>query len=147
MTALALSGCVVAEPLPVCDMAAINQQRMVAAAPSATPEGISPLKEMPLNSVSITDSAIINKVYVRSISARRTPAGTVEVWSQVQNCTDFPLHAEARTQFYDGSQYPSEPVSAWKRIYLDPRTSNTYREFSTGTKSVNFYMVEMREGR
>lgn len=147
VTALAFSACQVQEPTPVCDMAVISKQRAVVAAPSLVPDGDSPVKEMPLNSVSITDSAIINKIYVRSINSRRTPTGTVEVWSQILNCTDYALHAEARTQFYDSSQAPSEPVSAWRRIVLDPRTSNTYRESSIGTKTVGYYMVELREGR
>jgi hypothetical protein len=140
----ALSGCV-QEPAPICNMGAIAQQRQLAAAPSRVPGGESPLLEMPLNSVNITDFSIINKVYVRTVNARRTPTGTVEVYAQVINCTDFPLNAEARIQFYDPGQAPSEPVSAWKRFALPARTSNTYSEKSIGTQSAAFYMVELRE--
>lgn len=139
-----LSGCA-QEPAPICNMSAIASQRQLAAAPSRVPGGESPLLEMPLNSVNITDFAIINKVYVRTVNARRTPTGTVQVYSQVINCTDFPLNAEARVQFYDAGQAPSEPVSAWKRFALPPRTSNTFSESSIGTQNVAFYMVELRE--
>ena len=139
-----VAGCA-QEPAPICDMNAIAGQRQLAAAPSAIPGGATPLLEMPLNSVNVTDAAIINKIYVRAVNARRTPTGTVEVHSQVVNCTDFALNAEARTQFYDSAQAPSEPVSAWKRFQLPPRTSNTYRETSIGREGAAFYMVELRE--
>ena len=139
-----LAGCA-QEPAPICNMNAIAAQRQLAAAPSQVPGGASPLLEMPLNSVNITDFAIINKVYVRTVNARRTQTGTVEVYSQIINCTDFPLNAEARTQFYDAGQAPSEPVSAWRRFALPPRSSNTYRETSIGTERAAFYMVELRE--
>ncbi|MEO5373316.1 MAG: hypothetical protein H7840_03435 [Alphaproteobacteria bacterium] len=140
-------GCTSMEPAPVCDMTAIERQRQLVAAPSVIPGESSPVIEMPLNSVSITDFTITNKVYVRSINARRTATGTVELWSQIINCTDYPLRAELRTQFYDKSQAPAEPVSAWKRIFLDPRSSSTYRESSLGSDTARYYMVEMREGR
>lgn len=143
---LSVSACQQMEPASICDMSAIASQRTLVSVPAAIPGGDSPLQEMPLNSVSITDHKIINKVYVRSVNARRTPSGTVELYAQVINCTDHPLQAEARTQFYDAGQAPAEPVSAWKRLYLPPRTSNTYRELSLGTTNIHAYMVEMREG-
>lgn len=142
-----LLGACHTEPLPVCNMSAIKDQRQVAAAPSALPGQPSPVLEMPLNSVSITDHNIIQKVYVRAVNARRTPTGTAEVYAQILNCTDHPLQAEARVQFYDTAQAPTEPVSAWRRLYLPPRTSNTYRESSLGADAVRYYMVEMREGQ
>jgi hypothetical protein len=141
---LLLAGCT-QEPAPICNMAGIAGQRQLVAVPSALPDQPSPLLEMPLNSVNVSDFAIINKVYVRTVNARRTPTGTVEVFSQIINCTDYPLNAEGRTQFYDTAQAPSEPVSAWKRFNLPPRTSNTYRESSIGAKAVQYYMIELRE--
>lgn len=144
----ALAGCAqVQEPAPVCNMAGINAQRQLVALPAAAPGEASPLVEMPLNSVSITDFNVINKLYVRSVGAQRNPTGTVKIYSQIINCTDYPLNIEARTQFYDQGQAPSEPVSGWKRLNLAPRTSNTYGENSIGTKNVQFYMVELRETR
>lgn len=142
---LILSSSCTQEPAPICNMSAIASQRQLVAAPSAVPGEPSPLLEMPLNSVSITDYAIINKIFVRATNARRTATGTVEVYSQIVNCTDYPLQAEVRTQFYDAAQMPSEPVSAWKRFALPPRTSNTYQESSIGTKAAAYYMIELRE--
>ncbi|MBF0325613.1 hypothetical protein [Magnetospirillum moscoviense] len=144
----ALAGCAqVQEPAPICSMAGISAQRQLVALPAATPFDPSPLLEMPLNSVSITDFNVINKLFVRTVSAQRTPTGTVKVISQIINCTDYPLNIEGRTQFYDQAQAPSEPVSAWKRLNLAARTSNTYSESSIGTKNVQYYMVEVRETR
>lgn len=144
----ALAGCAqVQEPAPMCNMAGIAAQRQLVALPAAAPGEPSPLLEMPLNSVSITDYTVINKLFVRNVVAQRTPAGTVKVVSQIVNCTDYPLNVEARTQFYDQAQTPSEPVSAWKRLNLAPRTLNTYSENSLGTRTVQFYMVELKETR
>ncbi|MBX9633970.1 MAG: hypothetical protein K2X44_03225 [Magnetospirillum sp.] len=144
----ALAGCTqVQEPAPVCNMAGIAAQRQLVALPAAAPGEPSPLMEMPLNSVSITDFTVINKLYVRQVTAQRTQTGTVRVISQIINCTDYPLNVEARTQFYDQGQAPSEQVSAWKRLNLAPRTSNTYSESSLGAKNVQYYMVEMKETR
>jgi hypothetical protein len=147
-TAVALAGCAqVQEPGSVCNMSGIAAQRQLVALPAAAPGEASPLMEMPLNSVSITDFTVINKLYVRQVTAQRTQTGTVRVISQIINCTDYPLNVEARTQFYDPGQAPAEPVSAWKRLNLAPRTSNTYSESSMGTKNVQFYMVELKETR
>lgn len=144
----ALAGCAqVQEPAPICNMAGINAQRQLVALPAAAPGEPSPLLEMPLNSVSITDFNVINKLFVRSVGAQRNPTGTVKVHSQIVNCTDYPLNVEARIQFYDQGQAPSEPVSAWKRLSFAPRTSNTYSENSIGAKNVQYYMVELRETR
>lgn len=140
-----LGGCAPMEPAPFCDMSRVASQRDLVAGPAMVQGETSPLKEMPMNSVNITDPAILSKLYIRAINARRTPGGTVEVVAQVVNCTDFPLNAEARTQFFDNTQAPSEPVSAWQRIHLPPRTSNRYRELSIGDKNVDGYMIEMRE--
>lgn len=144
----ALAGCSqVQEPAPMCNMSGIAAQRTLVALPAAAPGEASPLLEMPLNSVSITDYTVINKLFVRNVVAQRTPTGTVKVVSQIVNCTDFPLNLEARTQFYDQSQVPSEQASAWKRFPAPPRSLSTYSESSLGTKNVQFYMVELRETR
>lgn len=144
---LLLGGCASLEPAPVCDMGRVASQRELVAGPATVDGSSSGLKEMPMNSVSINDPNIIRKLMVRSIAARRTATGTVEVVAQVVNCTDFPLSAEARTQFYGTDQAPVEPVSAWHRLQLGPHSTNSYRELSLGTKDVDGYMIEMREGQ
>lgn len=144
---LLLGGCASLDPAPHCDMARVASQRDLVAGPAMVEGEKSPLKEMPMNSVTITDPNIIRKLYVRSIAARRTETGTVEVVAQVVNCTDFAQSAEARTQFYAADGAAAEPVSAWRRLQFSPRTSTTYRELSLGDKGVDGYMIEMREGQ
>lgn len=135
------------EPAPVCNMDGIARQRQLVALPAAAPGDPSPLIEMPLNSVNTTDFNVMNKLFIRQVRAQRTATGTVAVAATVVNCTDYPLNIEARTQFLDNAQAASEPVSAWKRVHLQPRTYNTYGENSIGTSQVQHYMVELKETR
>jgi hypothetical protein len=141
------AGCVSAaiEPRPICDFNALmaHPQSPSPAVVSAAP---SPLTEMPLNSVNITDVMITNKVMVQAVNARRNPSGTLEVWTRIANCTDFPLQIEGRTHFLDQTQAPVEAESAWNRVHLAPRSYGVYRESSTRTADVHHYYVEIREG-
>src|SRR5438046_1630260 len=121
------AGCVspAIEPRPICDFNALMAQRQQPG-PAGAPMVPSPLTEMPLNSTAITDVSITNKVMVQAVNARRNPSGTLEVWTRVVNCTDFPLQIEGRTHFLDGAQVPIEEVSAWNRVHLAPRSYGVY---------------------
>ncbi len=87
------------------------------------------------------------KITVEKTGTRRTPTGTLEVWTLLKNHTNFPLQVEGRTRFFDQSQAPTEGPSPWKRIHLPPKGVGTYRTFSTQTEAVDFYYIEIREGR
>lgn len=142
-----IAGCsAVSGPTLSCNMSAIDAERQAMAVPSPDARH-SPVSEMPLNSISVTDADAANKVYARHATAKRTLTGTVEVRSEIANCTDFPLQIEARTQFLDADHMPSEPVSAWRRVYLAPRSNGSYREISTSSTDAQFYLIEIREGR
>lgn len=136
------------EPRPVCDMEAYRQafanppEGEVMVPPS--PGTISP---MPLNTVNITDQAIIQKVIVQASNATRTPTGTVEVWARLVNCTDFPLQIEGRTNFLTAGQAPAEPATAWTRVMLPARSIGTYSAKSIASDQVATYLVEIREGQ
>jgi len=147
---LVLTGCTTAaiiEPRPICDFNVVAAQRGAGSIPSEVPPTLSGMTEMPLNSVSITDFAITNKIVVESTTARRNPSGSVEVWARLVNCTDFPLQIEGRTHFLDESRAPAEEGSAWHRVFLPPRSFTVYTETSTSTARVKYYFVEIREGR
>ena len=88
-----------------------------------------------------------SKIAVESTDSRRTATETLEVWAVLRNRTDYPLQLECRTQFFDASKVISDGPTAWQRIYLSPQSQETYREFSTKTKEVNYYYIEIREGR
>jgi hypothetical protein len=148
-TSLVAAGCekqVALAPDVACDftpMLTAMKQPGLAMVPSV-PGTMTPI---PLNSVSMTDGAITNKVLVQSTAARRTPTQTVEVFARMTNCTDFPLQVEGRTHFFDDKQAPEEPVSAWQRVFLPARSIGTYQDISTGTGAVATYLIELREGR
>ena len=130
----------------LCNMAAIKHERNLVAVPGA--DGRLPaITEVPWNSSALLDKTITKKSYVRTAAVHRTATGTVQVRTMVANCTDHDLQIEGRTQFYDADQMPSEPPSAWKRIYLAPRSDSLYEETSLGTDAVHFYFIEVREAR
>jgi uncharacterized protein YcfL len=146
---LMLTACTSYEPYPVCDFRKLSspgqdqdlpRPALVSPAPGA-------LQPMPLETVNITDRNILRKVMVQSVAARRTETKTVQASAQVVNCTDHPLQVEARTHFYDAVLVEAEPVSAWQRVMLAPRTLATYSERSIGTEQVASYLIELREGR
>jgi uncharacterized protein YceK len=88
-----------------------------------------------------------SKIAVESTDSRRTATGTLEVWVVLRNRTDYSLQLECRTQFFDENKLLTDGPTAWQRIYLSPQSQETYREFSTKTKEVNYYYIEIREGR
>ena len=148
---LVLAGCqtqmATVEPTTICNFNALVAQRQSPPAPAEAPQQPAGPTQMPVNSVSITDYTITNKVWVEATNARRTPTGTVEVWARFVNCTDFPLQIEGRTHFLDEARAPVEAVSAWHRVFLPPRSFAVYQESSTNVSAVRFYYVEVREGR
>jgi hypothetical protein len=104
------------------------------------------MRPVPLNTVSMTDVEITNKVMVQQVTASRTPTNTVALTTRFANCTDYPLQVEARVHFLDMAQQPTEPVSAWQRIHLPARSFAVARESSTDAKNVAAYLIEVREG-
>ena len=132
---------------PYCDFGPIEQERAKGVTgPALLPPVAGSMTPMPLNSVTITDWKLTNKILVQAASARRTETGTVEVWSRLTNCTDYTLQVEARTQFLDANQAPAEIPTIWKRLYLSPKTINTYTASSLNTAGVDYYYIELREG-
>jgi hypothetical protein len=125
----------------------------VAAAQATPPSGAAIAPELPgsmtllpLDTVSMTDPAITNKVLVQQVVASRSATGTVAVTTRFANCTDFPLQLEGRTHFLAADQSPAEPVSAWKRVFLPARSLGTYSENSLQVEPVAHYLIEVREG-
>ena len=142
----ALVACApVVPPTVECDFTPLAWQSLREGPALAEPTGA--MRPVPLNTVSVTDMAISNKVLVQSVHAGRTPTGTTEVMARVVNCTDFPLQVDGRTHFLDQAQRPTEPVSAWQRVHLAARSIGVYRETSTDDANVGNFLIELREGR
>jgi hypothetical protein len=106
-----------------------------------------PLAQAKLNNVGFLDPSFKNKIAVERQGARRTESGTLEVWVTIRNRTDHPHQVEGRVQFFDADQAPTEGPSAWKRVHLPPNGTQTWKEFSTQVDGIEYYYVEMREGR
>lgn len=147
--ALLLSACAKYEPYPVCDFRELSNpsDEQVLAGPALLPQTPGAMRPMPLNTVNVTDRNIVRKVMVQSANARRTETNSVQVATMLVNCTDHPLQVEGRTHFFDAGYAETEAPSAWRRIYLPPRTVATYSERSAGTNGISTYLVELREGR
>ena len=87
------------------------------------------------------------KVTVEQNESHRTPTGTMEVLTILRNHTNFPLQIEGRSQFYDRNQSPVENMSAWQRVQLPPKSIGTYKTVSNKRDEVEFFYIEIREGR
>ncbi len=88
-----------------------------------------------------------SKIAVEDTNSRRTDSGTLEVWAMLRNRTDHPLQIEARTQYFDEDRVVVDGPTAWHRIYLQPQSVETYKERSTAINGVEYYYIELREGR
>jgi len=147
-----VAGCASPSVVPTslaCDFRSVAAQGGYAGPEAAAldAETSGSLVPLALDTVSLTDPAITNKVLVQKVFASRTPTGTVGITVRFANCTDFPLQVEGRTHFMAGDQSPTEPISAWKRVHLPPRALGSYIENSTNADQVAHYLVEIREGR
>lgn len=97
-----------------------------------------------LNAVLMTDKKLTRSVVVEGLWAQRTEADTLLVTARFVNCTNKPLVIQARSNFMDANQIPTEMASAWKTIFLPPRATGSYQERSIGTTKVAAYLVELR---
>lgn len=97
---------------------------------------------IPLDALQFIDGSVASSVAVQTIKATRSPTDTVQVTARVVNCTDNPISVRARTSFMDAKQIPTEPTSAWKILFLSPRATTVYQEFSTSTQ-VTHYLIEL----
>lgn len=87
-----------------------------------------------------------SKISVESSGARRTPTGTVEVYTVLRNRTNYPQQLECNVQFFDRNAIPVEGPTAWQRVLLAPNSVASYKELSTTSEGSNYY-IQVREGR
>lgn len=86
------------------------------------------------------------KVSLQKVGGRRSPTGTLEIWSVMKNHTDHDLQVEGRAMFFDRDEIPLDDQTAWKRMYIPANSFATYREYSLSPEA-SFYIIEIREGR
>jgi len=140
----ALSACAPA-PRVQCDITPLVMgEEVLPEGPALVAPTPGTLRPVPLNTVSILDSGLRNRVLVQSVTAGRNATGNVEVGARLVNCTDSPMPVQGRTQFLDEAQRPSEPPSAWQRLHLPPRSFVSYGEVSVAGPRAASFLVEVR---
>lgn len=100
------------------------------------------MSPLPLNSVQFGSIAVAQTAAVQSLFAARTAMNTVEVSVRFLSCMDAPTTILVRTSFLRRNTSPAETASAWKSVYLEPRTTAVYTELSTST-DVGSYLIEV----
>jgi len=90
--------------------------------------------------------AQVSKIAVETRGARRTETGTLQVFATFRNRSDFSVHLEGRSQFFDKDKVPVEGPTAWQRLILPPNGVAGYKEFATRIDAA-YYYIEIREGR
>jgi hypothetical protein len=66
----------------------------------------------------------------------------VEVSARFLHCGDGNASIRVRTSFLRTDTSPSEPVSAWKTVYLTPHATALYHETSV-SRGVANYLIEI----
>jgi len=97
---------------------------------------------LPLNSVQFGSHAVASALAVQNLYASRTPNDTVQVVARLVSCTDQPSSVKIRTSFLKADTAPSEPPSAWKIVFLQPRSTAVYAELSTSHDTAA-YLIEI----
>lgn len=100
-----------------------------------------------LNAVQMTDRALWKSVIVEGLFARRTDTDTLEVTARFVNCTKQPIVIQARSNFMDEMQVPTENASVWKTIFISPLATAVYQERSIATTKIANYLVELRSNQ
>lgn len=98
---------------------------------------------IPLDAIQFTNAALWQQVAVQQVSASRTATDRVEVVARLVNCTDKVVIISARTSFMDERTAPTEPISAWQRVFIQPRSTALYSEKSISPDRVRHYLIEV----
>lgn len=108
------------------------------------PKAMTPID---LEAVQMTDKAVTKSVIVEAMMARRTETNTLQVMTRLVNCTKDDIQVEARSNFMDSDQMPTENASIWKRVFIPALSTGVYTESSIGRDKVATYFVELRSAQ
>lgn len=141
-TAVAMHGCATPErtPLVVQCTTPVAPDR---AGPALVgqPYGLT-MTPLPLNSVQFGSTDSARSLAVQALYAERTATGTVVINARLVSCLDSASSVRLRTSFMRENTSPAEQASAWKTVWLEPRATAVYTEFSTSTDAVS-YLIEI----
>lgn len=97
---------------------------------------------LPMNSVQFGSAEVSRSLAIQSLLAERSATDTVQVTARLVSCIDVPAAVRVRTSFLRANTSPAEPVSAWKTVYMEPRATALYTEYSTSRDAAS-YLVEI----
>lgn len=108
-----------------------------------------------LNEVVILDRSLqdtrerqrAGRIAIERKGAVRKDNGALEPHVTIRNRTEYQQQIECRVQFFGADEEHVEGPSAWQRLILPPHGIATYRETSLGTDNIEYYYIEVREGR
>jgi uncharacterized protein YcfL len=95
--------------------------------------------------VFIDGRTLAKKIDVDALKFTTTEAGTQKVWTTIHNKTKVPLALEARAVFRGEQGEPVEMESAWRQVFVQPRTSIAFDGLSMSTKARQA-ILEIRVG-
>lgn len=111
--------------------------------PALVSDSYGSVTDVPLDAVTVLDRRLYRSVMTQSLFADRTATGTTEVSARFINCTDQRIQMLARTNFLNAAGAPVEDVSAWKTLFLPPRSMTVYQERSFSDRDVVSYIIEI----
>lgn len=141
LLAACAGGCAVRHPPLVVQCGGIGGGNLVGAALVGQEYGLK-ATPIPLDSVQFSSWDTTKILSIQRLYASRTPTNTVSVTARFISCSDTPFNIRVRTSFVDANQIPTEPVSAWKAVSLQPRLTAVYSEYST-SRNAALYLIEV----
>jgi len=97
-----------------------------------------------LNNVGFLTDNLDKKIAVQRSGGERTATGTLKVWCELRNRTDYPQKIQARTLYYDQDNKPVGEPSMWRDIFMAPNTMELYTAYSLSTRA-RYYYIEIKE--
>jgi hypothetical protein len=97
---------------------------------------------LPLNSVQFGSVEVSQALAVQNLYAERGPTDVVVISARFVSCLDTATSVRVRTSFMRANTAPAEEPSAWKTVFLEPRSTALYRESSISRDAAT-YLIEI----
>lgn len=138
-----LSGCatVPGEPPVVVECKTATDSVRTGAALVGQSYGMS-MTPIPINSVQFGSDVAARSMAVQAIFAQRTDTDMVQVNARLVSCLNTQSIARVRTSFLRANMAPSEAVTPWKVVILEPKATAVYTEMSTNSAAAA-YLIEI----
>jgi len=111
--------------------------------PALTANVAKSMTPIPLDAAQFTDKKLAKSMVVEGLFSRITDSGSSEVTARFVNCTKNTLAIRVRTSFMDAQQFPTEPSSAWRTVFIPALGTGLYSEKSIAPKGVANFLIEL----